>query len=62
MADEAGPIGVVLKLPFASPEEFLSKYGAYITRGGLYLRTKAVRAPGTEASWGISTAKWLSTP
>ncbi len=56
MADEAGPIGVVLKLPFASPEEFLSKYGAYITRGGLYLRTKAVRAPGTFVSLDIKLA------
>ncbi|MDY7231127.1 TIGR02266 family protein [Hyalangium rubrum] len=42
-----GPIGLVVKLPFATPEEFLAKYGANVTRGGIYLRSKTVKAPGT---------------
>jgi len=41
------PLGLVIKLPFATSEEFLSKYGAYLTRGGIYLRSKMVKPPGT---------------
>jgi molecular chaperone DnaK len=37
----------VVKLPFATPEEFLARYGANITRGGIYLRSKTVKPPGT---------------
>ena len=42
-----GPIGLAVKLPFATPEEFLAKYGANVTRGGIYLRSKTVKPPGT---------------
>ncbi len=42
-----GPIGLAVKLPFATPEEFLAKYGANLTRGGIYLRSKTVKPPGT---------------
>jgi len=38
---------LAVKLPFASPEEFISKYGNNITRGGIFLRSKAVKPPGT---------------
>jgi molecular chaperone DnaK len=37
----------MVKLPFATPEEFLGKYGANITRGGIYLRARTVKTPGT---------------
>ncbi|MFL5318978.1 MAG: TIGR02266 family protein [Myxococcaceae bacterium] len=48
MADNAQPpVGLVVKLPFATPEEFLGKYGANVTRGGIYLRSKTVKPPGT---------------
>jgi molecular chaperone DnaK len=42
-----GAIGLVVKLPFATPEEFLAKYGTNVTRGGIYLRSKTVKPPGT---------------
>jgi molecular chaperone DnaK len=42
-----GPIGLVVKLPFATPEEFLAKYGANLSRGGIYLRSKTVKPTGT---------------
>ncbi|MFL5343539.1 MAG: TIGR02266 family protein [Hyalangium sp.] len=42
-----GAIGLVVKLPFATPEEFLAKYGANVSRGGIYLRSKTVKPPGT---------------
>ncbi|GEN12491.1 molecular chaperone DnaK [Myxococcus fulvus] len=40
-------VGLVVKLPFATPEEFLAKYGGNVTRGGIYLRARAVKPPGT---------------
>ncbi|MGA9521237.1 MAG: TIGR02266 family protein [Myxococcaceae bacterium] len=42
-----GSVGLVVKLPFTTPEEFLARYGANITRGGIYLRSKTVKPPGT---------------
>jgi molecular chaperone DnaK len=38
---------LVVKLPFATPEEFIAKYGPNISLGGIYLRMKAVKPPGT---------------
>jgi molecular chaperone DnaK len=48
--------GLVVKLPFASPEEFLAKYGANITRGGIYLRSKSVKPPGTPVNLDLKLA------
>ncbi|HLL56150.1 MAG TPA: TIGR02266 family protein, partial [Myxococcaceae bacterium] len=42
-----GAIGLAVKLPFATPEEFVSKYGNNVTRGGISMRSKAVKPPGT---------------
>ncbi len=58
MADlnQAGAVGLVVKLPFATPEEFLAKYGGNITRGGIYLRAKAVRPPGTAVTLDLRLA------
>ena len=51
MAEQAaGPIGLKVKLPFASAEEFLARYGANLTRGGIYLRAKSVKPPGTQVT------------
>ncbi len=36
-----------MRLPFASAEEFLQRYGANVSRGGIYLRAKSLRPPGT---------------
>ncbi|MDQ3263460.1 MAG: TIGR02266 family protein [Myxococcota bacterium] len=48
MADPAqAPIGLKVKLPFQSPEEFISKYGANLSRGGIYLRSRTLKPPGT---------------
>nr|WP_093515347.1 TIGR02266 family protein [Stigmatella erecta] len=42
-----GPVGLVVKLPFATAEEFAAKYSANVTWGGIYLRSKTVKDPGT---------------
>ena len=51
-----GPVGLVVKLPFATAEEFLAKYGANITRGGIYLRARTVKAPGTQITLDLKLA------
>jgi molecular chaperone DnaK len=50
----AAPIGLSVKLPFATPEEFLTKYGANLTRGGIFLRSKTVKPPGTAVTLELS--------
>ena len=47
MADPKQPAGLAVRLPFATAEEFLQRYGANVTRGGIYLRAKSLRAPGS---------------
>ena len=46
MADTL-PQGLTVHLPFATPEEFLQRYGEHLTQGGIYLRAKSLKAPGT---------------
>jgi molecular chaperone DnaK len=43
----ADPHKLPVKLPFSSEAEFLGRYGANVSKGGLYLRTKALKPPGT---------------
>jgi molecular chaperone DnaK len=40
-------VALVLKLGFVSADEFLDKYGAFLSRGGIYLRIKEPKPPGT---------------
>ncbi|WP_141324074.1 TIGR02266 family protein [Myxococcus sp. AB025B] len=49
-------VGLVVKLPFATPEEFLAKYGGNVTRGGIYLRARAVKPPGTAVALDLRLA------
>ncbi|NOK01129.1 MULTISPECIES: TIGR02266 family protein [Myxococcus] len=51
-----GAVGLVVKLPFATPEEFLAKYGPNVTRGGIYLRARAVKPPGTAVTLDLKLA------
>src|SRR5262245_36794096 len=44
---KGGAIGLSVKLPFATPEDLAQKYGINITRGGIYLRSRTVKPPGT---------------
>ena len=51
-----GPIGLAVKLPFSTPEEFLAKYGANVSRGGIYLRSKVVKPAGTAVTLDLKLA------
>jgi molecular chaperone DnaK len=44
----ADPIKLAVKLPFQTEAEFLGRYGGNVSKGGLYLRTKALHPPGTQ--------------
>ncbi|MGQ0508749.1 MAG: TIGR02266 family protein [Myxococcaceae bacterium] len=56
MPETPAAIGLVVKLPFATPEEFLTKYGANLTRGGIYLRSKSLKAVGTPVTLDLKLA------
>lgn len=45
---DTSPPGLTVHLPFATPEEFLQRYGAHLTRGGIYLRARSLKPPGTQ--------------
>jgi molecular chaperone DnaK len=49
-------LGLVVKLQFATPEEFLAQYGVNITLGGIYLRAKSVKPPGTAVKLELKLA------
>ncbi|MBK7863385.1 MAG: TIGR02266 family protein [Archangiaceae bacterium] len=44
---------LAVKLPFQSESEFLGRYGGNVSRGGLYLRTKALHPPGTHVALDV---------
>ena len=47
MATDNKPFGLSVRLPFASAEELLARYGSNLSRGGIYLRSKSLKNPGT---------------
>jgi molecular chaperone DnaK len=57
LADQAqGPIGLVVKLPFATGDELVTKYGVHLARGGVFLRSKTVKPPGTTVTLDLRLA------
>jgi len=53
VAERQQPVALSVRLPFASPEEFLQRYGQNLSKGGIYLRSKALKAPGTTVTLEI---------
>jgi len=65
-------IVVSVRLPFASAEEFLQRYGLNVSRGGIYLRARALHPPGTPVTlevklqdgkrllYGNATVSWVT--
>jgi molecular chaperone DnaK len=71
VAADSKPVVLAVRLPFSTPEEFLQRYGANLTRGGIYLRAKALKAPGTPVSlevkidsgrvlYGMAMVSWVT--
>ncbi len=56
-AESSSPgVSLVLKLTFGSADEFLEKYAAFLTRGGIYLRMKEPKPPGTRVHFDLRLA------
>jgi molecular chaperone DnaK len=49
VSTEAPLPSLVVHLPFPTQEEFLRRHGANLTAGGLYVRSRTVKPPGTVA-------------
>jgi molecular chaperone DnaK len=41
------PYGLSVRLPYQTAEEFLNLYGTNVSRGGIFLRAKGLKRPGT---------------
>lgn len=52
----ARTVGLGVKLPIANGEEFIEKFGASLTRGGIFLRAKKVVPPGTRVQLDLKLA------
>lgn len=50
MSRDGKAIGLSVRLPFGTPGEFLARYGPFLTRGGIYLRSAALQPPGTSVT------------
>jgi molecular chaperone DnaK len=50
VATDNKPTGISVRLPFSTPEDFLAGYGANLTRGGIYLRSRSLKNPGTSVT------------
>jgi molecular chaperone DnaK len=49
VSTEASLPSLVVHLPFSSREDFLRRHGANLTAGGIYVRSRTVKPPGTVA-------------
>ncbi|MFZ5446202.1 MAG: TIGR02266 family protein, partial [Myxococcota bacterium] len=49
-SNEPKKVPLRIRLPFATEEEFVGKYGAHVTRGGIFIPTKASKPEGTPLS------------
>jgi len=49
-------VGLAVKLPFPTRDEFIAKYGANLSRAGIYLRARTVKAPGTPIALELKLA------
>ena len=42
-----------IRLPFATEEEFIEKYGQHVARGGIFIATKGAKPAGTLVSFDL---------
>lgn len=55
-AEGKKPVGLAVKLPFQTRQEFIEKYRGSVSLGGIFLRSNAVRPPGTEVTLDLKLA------
>src|SRR3954470_11194557 len=54
--NSARAVGLGVRLPISSGDEFIEKFGASLSRGGIYLRAKRVVPPGTRVTLDLKLA------
>jgi molecular chaperone DnaK len=52
----ATPHHLAVRLPYTTAEELLQGYGSHLSRGGIYLRAKALHPPGTPVTLEVKLA------
>lgn len=55
-ADDSRPIPLRIRLPFATEAEFIERYGAWLTPGGLFIATRAGHPVGTRLTFEVVLA------
>ena len=50
---DAKPVALRIRLPFATEEEFVERYGQNVARGGIFIATRAVKAVGTAIAFEL---------
>ena len=52
-ASDAKPVALRIRLPFATEEEFIERYGVNVARGGIFIATRAVKPVGTPIAFEL---------
>ncbi len=52
-APDAKPVALRIRLPFATEEEFVERYGPNVARGGIFIATRAVKPVGTAIAFEL---------
>ena len=52
-APDARPVALRIRLPFATEEEFVERYGLNVARGGIFIATRAVKPMGTAIAFEL---------
>ncbi len=52
-ASDAKPVALRIRLPFASEDEFVERYGQNVARGGIFIATRAVKPLGTAIAFEL---------
>jgi molecular chaperone DnaK len=50
---DAKPLALRIRLPFATEEEFIERYGQNVARGGIFIATRAVKSLGTALAFEL---------
>jgi uncharacterized protein (TIGR02266 family) len=50
---DARPVALRIRLPFATEDEFVERYGQNVARGGIFIATRAVKALGTAIAFEL---------
>jgi len=50
------PVGLLVKLSYGSVDEFVERFATNLSRGGVFIRTRAPKPPGTQVAFELKLA------